>query len=92
MSLDAASRMGLISVTFTTEATWPGPTVTLSELGRTDSHTESSEMGSHRGPQLSSLLLQEDDASSCSGWGQAGEQSSCWGGAEGMAQTLPGAH
>lgn len=54
VSLDAASRMGLISVTFTTEATWPGPSVRLSELGRslTRCHTESSEMGSRRGPQL----------------------------------------
>lgn len=38
VSLDAASRMGLIAVTFTTEATWPGPTVTLSEFGRSLTH------------------------------------------------------
>ena len=65
--------------------------VTSIMVWHTDNHTALSEMGSI--PWSTTVPVScrgKTTASSCSGWGQAGEQSSCWGGDWGCGLDLPG--
>ena len=96
--LYVTSRMGSDSYHIYHLGEWPGPISETStklnhSLTNGQSYSHRKRNLSHHGPQSSVPLhcQRKTPASSCSGWGQAGEQSSCWGGDWEVAWTLLGA-